>query len=41
VKDASELLGYDNDINEIFHVDGTRIAYLLIVQPKVKSYFSI
>jgi hypothetical protein len=40
VKDAFEVIGYDNDINEIFCIDAARIILLLFVQPKFKASFS-
>ena len=40
VKDAFEVIGYDNDINEIFRIDTARIILLLYVQLKFKASFS-
>jgi hypothetical protein len=39
VKDAFEVIGYDNDINEIFRIDTARIILLLYVQLKFKASF--
>jgi hypothetical protein len=36
---AFEVIGYDNDINEIFRIDAARIILLLYVQPKFKASF--
>jgi hypothetical protein len=40
VKDASEVIGYDNDINEIFRIDAARIILPLIFQLKFKASYS-
>jgi hypothetical protein len=39
VKDAFEVIGYDNDINEIFCIDTARIILLLYVQLKFKASY--
>jgi hypothetical protein len=39
VRDAREVLAYDNDTNEIFRIDGARITLLLFVQLKFEASF--